>query len=111
MDAEAFRTLALALPEAVEAPHFRAASFRVRGKIFATLPPDGTHAHVFLAETDREQGLALHAGVVETLFWGKQVAGVRIVLAGARPALVAGLLRQAWTHKAPRALVAGFPRA
>jgi hypothetical protein len=33
------RQLALSLREAVEAPHFDRASFRVRGKIFATLPP------------------------------------------------------------------------
>lgn len=32
-----FRKLALSLPEAIEAPHFERASFRVKGKIFATL--------------------------------------------------------------------------
>ena len=35
------RALALSFPEAIEAPHFDRASFRVRGKIFATLAPDG----------------------------------------------------------------------
>lgn len=35
------RALALALPEAVESSHFDTPDFRVRGKIFATLPgPD-----------------------------------------------------------------------
>jgi predicted DNA-binding protein (MmcQ/YjbR family) len=33
----AFRKLALAMPEAIEAPHFDSASFRAKGKIFATL--------------------------------------------------------------------------
>lgn len=32
------RALALSLPEAIEQPHFERPSFRVRGKIFATLP-------------------------------------------------------------------------
>lgn len=32
------RTLALSLPEAQEHPHFDSPSFRVRGKIFVTLP-------------------------------------------------------------------------
>src|SRR3954471_14114404 len=34
------RRLALALPGAVESSHFRRPDFRVRNKIFATLPPD-----------------------------------------------------------------------
>jgi len=33
------RQFALAMPEASEAPHFDMTSFRVRGKIFATMPP------------------------------------------------------------------------
>ena len=35
------RVLALSLPEAQEHPHFDRSSFRVRGKIFITLPPVG----------------------------------------------------------------------
>lgn len=37
------RRFALSLREVVEAPHFDYASFRVRGKIFAAVPPDGDH--------------------------------------------------------------------
>jgi hypothetical protein len=36
------RHLALALPEAVEQDHHGFPSFRVRGRIFATLPDDTT---------------------------------------------------------------------
>jgi hypothetical protein len=32
------RTVAMTFPETTEAPHFEATSFRVRGKIFATIP-------------------------------------------------------------------------
>ena len=40
MTAHKFRTLALALPETVEAAHMGHPDFRVGGKIFATLGPD-----------------------------------------------------------------------
>ena len=38
MTADEFRQLALALPEAIESAHMGHADFRVRNKIFATLP-------------------------------------------------------------------------
>jgi hypothetical protein len=38
MDLQGVRRLALALPETVEQDHFGNPSFRVRGKIFATVP-------------------------------------------------------------------------
>src|SRR6478672_5062537 len=49
MKIAAVREFALGLPEATEEPHFDFASFRVRGKIFVTVPPDETHIHVFVA--------------------------------------------------------------
>jgi hypothetical protein len=100
------RRLALALPEAVEAPHFDLASFRVRGKIFATAPKDGATLHVFVGEEVRAQALALHGDCLEPLPWGAKIVGLRVQLAKAPPALVASLLRQAWAGKAPKALLA-----
>jgi hypothetical protein len=44
MTQDEFRALALSLPEAEERPHFDRVSFRVRGKIFATLHPNGEWA-------------------------------------------------------------------
>ncbi|HRI17094.1 MAG TPA: MmcQ/YjbR family DNA-binding protein [Burkholderiaceae bacterium] len=104
----AVRRAALALPEATEAPHFHRTSFRVRGRIFATLPPEATHLHVFVDESVREPTLALQAACVEPLRWGSKVVGLRVALAGAPPALVRSLLRQAWTAKAPKALVSAI---
>ena len=101
----AVRRLALALPEAVEAPHFQYASFRVGGKIFTTLPPEGTHVHVFVADDERDQALALAPNCVETLLWGGKVVGLRVTLALASPALVKRLLAQAWARKAPQRLL------
>ncbi len=42
------RRFAVSLPEATEEPHFDLASFRVKGKIFATVPPEEKHLHVFV---------------------------------------------------------------
>jgi hypothetical protein len=98
------RLLALALPEANEAPHFQYASFRVGGKIFATLPPEGMHLHVFVADEERDQALALAPACLEKLLWGGKVVGLRVALAQASPALVKRLLAQAWSRKAPKRL-------
>ncbi len=106
MDAQALRKIALALPEVTEQPHFDYASFRVHGKIFLTIPPDGLHAHVFVPELEREQALAVHPHFVEKLMWGKKVAGIRIALARAQPGFVAHLVRKAWEAKAPKRLAA-----
>ncbi|HUP97765.1 MAG TPA: MmcQ/YjbR family DNA-binding protein [Usitatibacter sp.] len=96
------RRLALALPEAAEAPHFDYTSFRVRGKIFATAPPDEKHLHVFVDDDAREQALELHQDFVEKLWWGKKVVGLRVQLAAAQPAVVKRLLENAWRRKAPK---------
>ena len=48
------RRLALPLPEVSEEPHFDYASFRVKRKIFATVPPGGRYLHVFVDEPERE---------------------------------------------------------
>lgn len=104
MTPAAVRALALALPEATEAPHFQYASFRVRGKIFATMPPAGDALHVFVAEPARERALALHGAFVDKLSWGGKVVGVRVALAKADAKVVRALLALAWEARAPKAL-------
>ncbi|MFN0059915.1 MAG: MmcQ/YjbR family DNA-binding protein [Planctomycetota bacterium] len=100
------RRIAMALPEVTEQPHFEYGSFRVRGKIFVTMPPDEKHIHVFVTGEDREQALAMYADFVEPLLWGGKIAGVRVVLASASPTIVKQLVRRAWATKAPKTLVA-----
>jgi hypothetical protein len=99
---ERLRALALALPEAVEAPHFQRTSFRVRGKIFATA--EEGFLHVFVGEQTRSLMLALHPGFIEKLPWGAKIVGLRIHLPRASEAVVAELLELAWRAKAPKAL-------
>ena len=98
------RRIALSLPEVTQEPHFHSSSFRIRGKIFATLPPGGEHLHVFVAEEEREIALVMESGFLEKLYWGKRVAGLRISLAKAKPKVVSKLLAQAWSCKAPKNL-------
>ena len=50
----AFRKLALALPDASEAPHFDLASFRAAHKIFATLSEKDARAMVKLTPQQQE---------------------------------------------------------
>ncbi|MFT3854121.1 MAG: MmcQ/YjbR family DNA-binding protein [Ilumatobacteraceae bacterium] len=100
------RTIALALPEATEEPHFDMTSFRVRGKIFATAPPDEGHLHVFVDEAETAATVVESPGWCAELWWGKKLSGVRVTLAGADPERVAELLEESYRRRAPKKLVA-----
>lgn len=104
------RRFALALPDTTEEPHFEKSSFRVRGKIFATVPLGGEHLHV-LAEPDEARALiASFPAAFEEITWGKKVKSdwVRVNLASADSAQVRELLTDAWRLKAPKRLLATF---
>ena len=99
MKLETVRKAALALPETTEEPHHNFGSFRVRGKIFITVPPDNEHIHVFVNEQDREIALATYPDFTEKLLWGGKVVGIRVTLATATPAVVKALVLQAYKNK------------
>jgi hypothetical protein len=105
----AVRELALALPGATEEPHFDMASFRVRGKIFATVPPDGLHLHVFVDDAETQACVAEAPGVFEPLLWGGKRRGLRVSLAGADRDRVRELLEEAWRRKASARFIAELP--
>ena len=96
MRLEPIRQHALSLEAVTEEPHHHYSSFRVRGKIFVTIPPDEEFIHVFVAEEDREPALALYPEFVEKLFWGSKVLGLRVHLAAAKPAVVKALVSRAY---------------
>lgn len=102
------RKFALSLPETTEEPHHDFTSFRVKGKIFATVPPAGAHLHVFVDDELREQMVATDPATFEKLWWGEKVVGLRIKLATASKARVTALLEAAWTRRAPKRLAAGY---
>ena len=103
MDIETVRKIALRFPEAVEQMHFGNPSFRVRGRIFATVP-DGTHLNVMIDPFDVDAVVRAEPGSCAELLWGKELRGVRVSLPNAAPAMVEELLRVAWKRKAPKRL-------
>ena len=103
------RRLAMSLPGVTEEPHFTYTSFRVKGKIFATAPPDGEYLHIFVADDDREVALVMAPGGIEKLWWGGKVRGLRVALRDTQKTTVGKLLKQAWLRKAPKALAATLP--
>jgi hypothetical protein len=104
VNVRAVRRLALALPEATEEPHFHLSSFRVRGKIFATLAPDGSFMNVFVDDEQREIMVAVDPQAYESLWWGK-IGYLHVHLSRAKARDVTVLLRSAWERKAPKKLL------
>ena len=102
------RRFALSLPEVTEEPHFHLTSFRVKGKIFTTVPPGETHLHVFVDGDELELMPAAQPKAYEKLFWGKRIAGLRVTLAAAKADDVKELIRTAWRRKAPKKLAAAL---
>ena len=109
MDADQVRRYALSLPEATEEPHFDSASFRIRGRIFATLPAGGEHVHV-MVDADEARAVAATAGAAfEELWWGKKLSGVRVHLPSVdEPDVVGELIEDSWRRRAPTRLVAAY---
>jgi hypothetical protein len=102
------RKHALALDAVTEEPHHNYSSFRVRGKIFVTIPPDEEFIHIFVGEEERERALALYPAFMERLLWGSKVLGLRVDLASAIPAVVKSLVNKAYEK---RVLKDAGPRA
>jgi hypothetical protein len=100
MNADSVRQLATSLPDVTEEPHFHFTSFRIDGRIFATMPPGGALLHVFVPEEERELAVNAHPDVCETLHWGKRLVGVKVNLRTADDRLVATLIRAAYDDKA-----------
>lgn len=101
------RKLALALPEAEESSHFGQPDFRVRGKIFADVSPDGSYAT--LKMTPELQAMMLSARP-EAFFpaagyWGRQ-GWTRYHMSKVQPGELQGLLEEAWLLVAPKRLAA-----
>jgi hypothetical protein len=103
------RRLALSLPEAIEADHHGRPSFRVGGRIFATLW-DGEHMNVMIDEPGIRTATETHPEVCGEVWWGKRLAAVRVTLLDADRELLAELLADAWEGKAPARLTRASER-
>lgn len=104
------RRFALSLPETTEEPHFDMSSFRVKGKIFATVPPDGKRLHIFVDPHEAEALIDEDPTAYEAIRWGKQdkTDWLRVHLAAAERAQVCELLEDAWRAKAPKRVLTAY---
>jgi len=100
---EDVRTIALSLAEATEAGHHGRPSFRVRGKIFATLwTPQ--RLNVITGEDEIVAAVADAPEVCSAFLWGGRPAAVQVDLPQATRELVESLIVEAWARMAPRAV-------
>ncbi|WP_425175384.1 MmcQ/YjbR family DNA-binding protein [Mycobacterium sp.] len=97
------RAIALALPEVTESDHHGMASFRVRGKIFATVPDD-EHVRIMLDENGIRSAVAEEPLICDEFYWGKKLACVVVAVKPATTSLLQELLIDAWLLKAPVSL-------
>jgi hypothetical protein len=100
------RTLALSLPEAVEMDHHGRPSFRVGGRIFATLWND-QRMNVMLDEGGIRTAVEKTPDACEEVWWGKRLTAVGVKLPLAEPESLSELLADAWEGKAPKRLLDG----
>jgi hypothetical protein len=103
---EQAQQLALALPETREQDHHGRPSFRVAGKIFATLW-DHEHMNVMLDEDGIRTAIHSDPETCEEVWWGKRLAAVRVDLRRVDPEMLTNLLADAWETKAPKRLLRG----
>ena len=107
---ESARRFALSLPETTEQPHFEKSSFRVKGKVFATVPVGGNALHVFVGE-ETSALAAEDAAAFEVIRSAKNRVvddWVRVNLAAADSARVRELLEDAWRCMAPRRVLGAY---
>lgn len=98
VDAAAARRLALALDGTSEADHHGRPSFRVNGRIFATLW-DEAHLNVMVDEPLIRLLASRDAATFAPVPWGGRLAAVRVTLARADEATLREVLHEAWAAK------------
>lgn len=108
MTPDEIRACALALPLAEEQPHFDRSSFRVKGRIFATLPPGGELVVLKLPELVKESLRQSDGEAVVPLPGAWDRGGwTQLVIARMDDDRLADLIALAWRQVAPKALLRG----
>jgi len=104
------RRFALSLPETTEEPHFEKSSFRVKGKIFATVPLGGKHLNVMADPSEISALVEEQPDAYVAIMWGKRTKPdwVQVNLAAADRAQVQELLEDAWRAKAPKRVLDAY---
>ena len=102
------RRIALSLPEATEQETWGDTTFRVRGKIFAIVGPDGTGASVKASPDDQAALVASDAATFQPSAYTGRFGWVAVDLSRVHPAILEQLIRDAWRRTAPKRLVAAL---
>ena len=108
MTVKEYRRIALAQPEAVERSHMNHPDFRVRGKIFATIPSVAKDEGMVKLTPDQQKQFAQeYPKVFSPVPGGWGVRGATLVtLAPATKEIVNRAMRCAWRNAAPKRLIA-----
>lgn len=106
MTAQDLRKLALALPEAIEQGHWGRPSFRVKKKIFATLP-DNEQAVLKLPLDVQATVSAAKPETFSVGSWGHQ-GWTHVQLAAVEPDELDVLVTEAWRQVAPKRVIAAY---
>jgi hypothetical protein len=109
MTADAFRRLALSLPETSESAHMDHPDFRVKGKIFATLGPGEKWGMVKLTPEQQARFMQAEPDVFDPCAgaWGERGC-THVRLRAAKKDTVRQALIAAWRNTAPKLLVRQF---
>ena len=109
MTLEAFRRVALGLPEALEGAHMGRADFRVGNRIFASLHPDRDAGMVILKP--EEQAVLVEAEPARFSpvpgGWGRR-GSTLVHMAAIDEATLRDALVRAWRHRAPPSAIAAL---
>jgi hypothetical protein len=104
MTREELISFALGLPEAVESAHHGTRDFRVRARIFLTMPEQD---YCVVRLTPEQQHMVLAMSPNETMAvpggWGQR-GSTRLYFGLADDALVQDLVRRSWQNAAPKTL-------
>jgi len=111
MTPEDVRRIALELPGATEKSHFGKPDFRVRDRVFVTLPEDG-NAVIKLTRDQQEMMCGAEATVFRPVEggWGNQ-GWTQVILAAADEPTLRSALVTAWRNTAPITLRKAFDLA
>jgi hypothetical protein len=101
-----FRALALSFPETEERAHMNHPDFRVGGKVFATISPEGLRGMVKLPLDQQEFFLRTEPAVFEPASgaWGRGGATM-INLDSAEASSVRRAVNAAWRNVAPKKVI------
>ncbi len=99
------RKIALSFPEAVEAPHFEKASFRVGKKIFATMNIPENRVCIKLSEIDQDVFSSFDRSIIYPVpnKWGRQ-GWTLVDLNAVREDILTDMLRSGYCEVAPKRL-------